>query len=178
MCSIPCHRFVWLSQPQLQQARAEFPEIRLQKWKSLVPEDCAYICRRGCHDHAGARRVTVEPSLLQQKYGNVTNGRMFLLYFMVTKFVSYFQRMPPQNFVEPRRYVLNATETDQNLKDMWSCFDSTLSLGLLMNFLIGLDLLLTGFCYRSIHQDGCSSALYKHFCSSRRHFLQQLKWTF
>lgn len=56
---------------------------------------CLYLPERLSRS-AGVRRVTVEPSLLQQKYGNMTNGRMFLLYFMVTKFVSYFQRMPPK----------------------------------------------------------------------------------
>jgi len=42
MCSVPCSRFVWLSKPQLQQARTEFPKSRMQKLKSLVPKECHF----------------------------------------------------------------------------------------------------------------------------------------
>lgn len=40
MCTIFRSRFVWLSKPQLQQGRTEFPKTRVPKWKSLVPREC------------------------------------------------------------------------------------------------------------------------------------------
>lgn len=37
MCNIPCSKFVWLSKPQLQQAKTVSQNQKLQ---SLVPKDC------------------------------------------------------------------------------------------------------------------------------------------
>lgn len=69
MFSIPCSRFVLLSKPQFQQARMEFPknstEIEISGAQEMsVVWGYAYICRRGCQDHATVCLVKVELSLL------------------------------------------------------------------------------------------------------------------